>query len=163
MGLGNPKPLTLNPEDPNTLGGYGARLPMGPFSPFCGLRVLTRRPKTPKRASYIFSSKWGLWFNRVNHEVLLLMIETLHYFKDPTLWETFGIFLIMGNAGFISSTVGLRRRFPGYSLGELCRYLEPKPCTLIVGSGAEGAGGFEAEDHRGEGSRSLVKGLGFRF
>ena len=36
------------------------------------------------------------------------MLEILRYFKDPKLWELYGIFLIMGNAGFISSTVGLR-------------------------------------------------------
>ena len=35
----------------------------------------------------------------------LLMIEILHYLKDPKLWEFMGIFLIMGDAGFMSSTV----------------------------------------------------------
>ena len=35
---------------------------------------------------------------------ILLMIEVLHYLKDPQLWNC-GIFLIMGTAGFISSTV----------------------------------------------------------
>ena len=36
--------------------------------------------------------------------LLLLMIQILHYLKDPKLWELW-IFLIMGNAGFISSAV----------------------------------------------------------
>ena len=31
----------------------------------------------------------------------LMQHASLHYLKDPKLW-----FLIMGNAGFISSTVG---------------------------------------------------------
>ena len=34
--------------------------------------------------------------------LILLMIETLHYLKDP---GNYGMFLIMCNAGFISSTV----------------------------------------------------------
>ena len=33
------------------------------------------------------------------------MIKNLHYLKDPKLWEFWYIFLFMGNAGFISSTV----------------------------------------------------------
>ena len=32
------------------------------------------------------------------------MIEIVHYLNGPRLWD-YGIFLIMGNAGFISSTV----------------------------------------------------------
>ena len=35
------------------------------------------------------------------------MIEILHYFKAPKLWDLWYILPIMGNAGFISSTVGL--------------------------------------------------------
>ena len=34
-----------------------------------------------------------------------LMIYILHY-KDPKLWKVYGIFLIMGYAEWISSTVG---------------------------------------------------------
>ena len=34
---------------------------------------------------------------------ILLMIQILHDLKDPKLWD--GIFLTMGNAGFVSSTV----------------------------------------------------------
>ena len=34
------------------------------------------------------------------------MIEILPYLKDPKLYGNYGIFLIMGNAGIISSTVG---------------------------------------------------------
>ena len=41
------------------------------------------------------------------------MIEILHYLKDPNLWEFMGIFLIMGNAGFLSSAVVL----PAESVG----------------------------------------------
>ena len=33
------------------------------------------------------------------------MIEILHYVKDPKEREYYGMFLVMGNAGFISSTV----------------------------------------------------------
>ena len=33
------------------------------------------------------------------------MIEILHYLEDPKLWELGYIFLIMGHAGFISSTL----------------------------------------------------------
>ena len=33
------------------------------------------------------------------------MIEILHYLKDPKLWD-YGIFLLIGTAGFRSSTVG---------------------------------------------------------
>ena len=36
--------------------------------------------------------------------LLLLMDKILHDPKDPKLWE-YGIFLIMGNAGFCPSTV----------------------------------------------------------
>ena len=43
--------------------------------------------------------------------VLRLMIEILHYLQDPRLWELWYMILIMGNAGFISSTV------------------RPRPCT----------------------------------
>ena len=32
------------------------------------------------------------------------MIEILHYFKGPTLWN-YGLFLIKGNAGSLSSAV----------------------------------------------------------
>ena len=32
----------------------------------------------------------------------------LHYLKDPKVWELRYIFFIMGNAGFIPSTVGFR-------------------------------------------------------
>ena len=35
------------------------------------------------------------------------MIEILHYLKDSKLWELSYIFLMMGNAGLISSTVGM--------------------------------------------------------
>ena len=38
--------------------------------------------------------------------LVLLMIEILHCPKDPKLWELWHIFLIIGDAGFISSTVG---------------------------------------------------------
>ena len=47
--------------------------------------------------------------NRVSRVLLgdgmLLMIQILQYLKDPKLWESWYIFLIMGNAGFISPTV----------------------------------------------------------
>ena len=33
------------------------------------------------------------------------MIYILHYSTDAKLWELYGMFLIMGNAGLISSTV----------------------------------------------------------
>ena len=33
------------------------------------------------------------------------MIEILHDLQDPKLWEIWYIFLMMGKAGFISSTV----------------------------------------------------------
>ena len=36
--------------------------------------------------------------------ILLLMIYILHYLKDPKLSELL-YFLILGNAGFVSSTV----------------------------------------------------------
>ena len=39
----------------------------------------------------------------IPNRYLLLMIQILHDLKDPQLWE-FGILLIMGTAGFISST-----------------------------------------------------------
>ena len=29
----------------------------------------------------------------------MLMIETLHYLKDPKTMEAYGIFVILGNAG----------------------------------------------------------------
>ena len=34
-----------------------------------------------------------------------LMMQILQYLKDPKLWELWYIFLMMGNAGFISSTL----------------------------------------------------------
>ena len=39
-------------------------------------------------------------------QIIRLMIEILHDFKDPKLWElgNYGICLVMGNAGYISST-----------------------------------------------------------
>ena len=37
--------------------------------------------------------------------MLLLISNCIHDLKDPKLWN-YGIFLIMGNAGFIPSTVG---------------------------------------------------------
>ena len=46
------------------------------------------------------------------------MIQILHYLKDPELWEKFGIFPIMGNAGFISSTVESILRSPGRNTPE---------------------------------------------
>ena len=33
------------------------------------------------------------------------MVKILHDPKDPKLWELYGIFLIMGNAGFCPSAV----------------------------------------------------------
>ena len=40
------------------------------------------------------------------HEAMvLLIIEILHYLKDPKLWELWVYSLLWGNAGFISSTV----------------------------------------------------------
>ena len=33
------------------------------------------------------------------------MIYILHYLQDPKLWKLYGTFLVLGNAGFISSTV----------------------------------------------------------
>ena len=38
---------------------------------------------------------------------ILLMIQILHYLKDPIDYENYGLFLIMGHAGFLSSTVSL--------------------------------------------------------
>ena len=41
-------------------------------------------------------------------QILLLMMQILHYLKDPklrALWYIQDMFLIMGNAGFISSAV----------------------------------------------------------
>ena len=43
--------------------------------------------------------------------VILLMIQILHYFKDPKLWELWPIpYLLRGKAGFISFTLGCRGR-----------------------------------------------------
>ena len=49
--------------------------------------------------------KQGLlfWLRALGCRVMLV-IEILHYLKDPTLWE-FWYVRIMGNAGFISSTL----------------------------------------------------------
>ena len=44
----------------------------------------------------------------------------MRYLTDPKLWEFYGIFLIMGNAGFISSTAGFENPgigFRVYGLG----------------------------------------------
>ena len=38
------------------------------------------------------------------------MLAILHYLKDPKLCN-YGVFLIVGNAGFISSTVVALRKF----------------------------------------------------
>ena len=67
----------------------------------------------PVRVSYAQLSK------------ILLMDKILHDHKDPKLWESgnYGIFLIMGNAGFCPSTVSVACVFstktledPGLSL-----------------------------------------------
>ena len=36
---------------------------------------------------------------------IYIYIYVLHYLKDPKLWELYGIFLFLGNALFISSTL----------------------------------------------------------
>ena len=54
-------------------------------------RTVAQKPRRPERRSRLS---------------LVLMISILHYLMDPKLWELYGIFLIMGNAGSISSTVG---------------------------------------------------------
>ena len=53
--------------------------------------------------SFSFACFLGLFLRLA---VILLMIKILHYLKDPKLWELWYIFLILGYAGFISSTVG---------------------------------------------------------
>ena len=50
---------------------------------------------------------------------LLLMIEILHFLKETKLWELWYIPYYMGNAGFISSTVGFQVVRDGQRFSEL--------------------------------------------